>query len=87
MSSNDDIFIKKDNFDMFLWPRNLNNNWEKLLNVPANERQYIEFLCDDLCTPICDRMVHYNLVNDNLLNRKQDTSILNNYCSINHDFS
>ena len=71
---------------MYLMTRNLNNNWEKLLQVPEDERDKIEFLCNDLCTPICNRMGHYNVVNACLLNRSDETC-LGTYCTIDHDFS
>ena len=66
--------------------RNLNNNWSELQKIPEEERGNIEFLCDDLCTPMCNRMGHYNIVNSCLLDRN-DESCLGNYCTIDHDFS
>lgn len=84
-TSNDTDFVKKDEYDMYLMTRNLNNNWEKLLAIPEEERSNIEFLCNDLCTPICHRMGHYNVVNACILNRSDETC-LGNYCTIDHDF-
>ena len=79
--------VKKDeNFDMYLWTRNLNNNWDELLKVPEEERSKIEFLCTDTCTPICDRMVHYNLVNSCLRDRRDESFYIGDYCTIDHDF-
>lgn len=70
---------------MYLMNRNLNNNWDELLKVPENERRKIEFLCNDICTPICNRMGHYNIVNNCLLNRSEDCVGL--YCTVDHNFS
>lgn len=85
-TTNDTEFNKKDDrFDMYLMNRNLNNNWDELLKVPQEERQTIEFLCNDICTPICNRMGHYNVVNSCLLNRSDETC-LGNYCTVDHDF-
>lgn len=84
-TTNDSVFTKKaDDFDMYLMNRNLNNNWEELLKVPEEERGKIEFLCNDACTPICQRMGHYNVVNKCLLNRCNDC--IGTYCTIDHDF-
>lgn len=86
-TSNDKVFTKKDNrYDMYLMNRNLNNNWEELLKVPMEERQNIEFLCNDACTPICHRMGHYNIVNACLLDRCDENCVMGNYCTIDHDF-
>lgn len=83
----DKHFVKKDErYDMYLMNRNLNNNWDELLQVPVEERGKIEFLCNDICTPICNRMGHYNIVNACLLNRS-DESCLGLYCTVDHDFS
>lgn len=81
----DKTFQKKDErYSMYLWNRRLNNNWNELLAVPVSDRANIEFLCNDACTEICNRMTHYNVVNNCLLNRSQDC--LTNYCTIDHDF-
>lgn len=87
-TTEDKEFTKKDErFDMYLWNRNLNNNWEHLLKVPEEERNTIEFLCNDACTPICKRMGHYNQVNACLLNRSDESSFnCSGYCTIDHDF-
>lgn len=87
-TTNDTVFTKKDEaFDMYLMNRNLNNNWDELLKIPLEERNKIEFLCNDACTPICQRMVHYDIVNDCLLNRSGDSETrVRNYCTIDHDF-
>lgn len=85
-TSNDTDFVKKDEFDMYLMTRTVNNNWDKLLQIPVEERGNIEFLCNDLCTPICNRMGHYNIANACLLNRSDETC-LGTYCTIDHDFS
>lgn len=82
----DQHFVKKDErYNMYLMNRNLNNNWDELLKVPENERHTIEFLCNDICTPICNRMGHYNVTNGCLLNRSDD-SCLGFYCTVDHDF-
>ncbi len=86
VSSNDKEFHYNDKFDMQLMVRNLNNNWDKLLQIPEEQRGRIEFLCNDICTPICNRMGHYNIVNSCLLNRSDETC-LGNYCTVDHDFS
>ncbi len=89
-SSNDTVGLSKkdERYDMFLWTRSLNNNWEELKKIPLEERPTIEFLCNDACTPICNRMVHYNIVNKCLKDRKRETeaTLLGNYCTIDHDF-
>ena len=87
-TSNDkEGLVKKDSdFDYFLWTRSLNNNWEELNKVPMEERPYIEFLCNDACTPICKRMGHYNIVNKQLLNRSDERYFIGTYCTIDHDF-
>lgn len=86
-TSNDKEFTKKDpRFDFYLMNRNLNNNWEVLSKIPEEDRSSIEFLCNDICTPICNRMGHYNIVNACLLNRSDETC-LGTYCTIDHDFS
>lgn len=82
----DKEFVRKDDrYDMFLMNRKLNNNWDELLKIPEAERDKIEFLCNDACTPICKRIGHYNVVNACLLKRS-DESCLGNYCTIDHDF-
>ena len=86
VSSNDKEFKYDDSYDMQLMVRNLNNNWDELLKIPEDQRNRIEFLCNDICTPICNRMGHYNVVNACLLNRSDETC-LGNYCTIDHDFS
>ena len=86
-TTNDKVFNKKDErYDFYLMNRNLNNNWDELLKVPEEERSTIEFLCNDICTPICNRMGHYNIVNACLLNRS-DENCLGNYCTVDHDFA
>lgn len=83
----DKQFVKKDpRFNMFLWNRSLNNNWEELLKIPVEERKHLEFLCNDACTPICNRTGHYNYVNSRLLDRYPEGLELANYCTIDHDF-
>lgn len=85
LTSNDTEFTKKDErFDMYLWPRNLNNNWDELNKIPDEERDKLEFLVNDACTPICNRMGHYNYVNEKLKNRFEDRML--GYCTIDHDF-
>lgn len=87
ITTDDDVFTKKDeNFDMYLMNRNLNNNWEELLKIPEKERHTIEFLCNDGCTMVCNRMCHYNVGNECLLNRDDESYFLRNYCTIDHDF-
>lgn len=78
--------INDDNFDYILWPRKYNNNWEELNKIPSEQRTRYEFLCNDGCTPICDRSVHYKICNSCLLQRSDENTVLGNYCTIDHDF-
>lgn len=82
----DKEFIKNDDYDYYLMNRKLNNNWDKLLEIPEEERSNIEFLCNDACTPICKRIGHYNIVNKCLLDRNDENYFIGNYCTIDHDF-
>lgn len=86
-ASNDIDFIKHDNrFDYYVLNRTINNNWDKLLTIPKEERKSIELLCNDFCTPFCNRMVHYNLDNKLILNRSNPDDYIGKYCTIDHDF-
>ena len=78
--------INNNDFQYILWPRKLNNNWEELDKVPLDQREKYEFLCNDGCTPICDRSVHYKVCNGCLLQRSDENVVLGNYCTIDHDF-
>ena len=87
VSNDSNGLVKKDNrFDMYLWNRKLNNDWDELLKIPTEERKKIEFLCNDTCTPICDRMVHYNLANACIRDRRDECCYIGDYCTIDHDF-
>lgn len=85
-SEHETEYCKDINFDYVLWPRKYNNNWEKLNEVPYEDREKLEFLCNDGCTPICDRNVHYNICNSCYLQRSDESVLLKDYCTIDHDF-
>lgn len=76
-------------YDKILWPRNDNNNWDKINQIPDNLKEQVEFLCNDICTPFCNRKVHYNLINEELKNRNYESEFqfLTKYCTIDHDFT
>lgn len=82
----DKTFLENQDYDMLLMNRKLNNNWDELLKIPEDKRSNIEFLCNDACTPICNRMGHYNIANKCLLQRLDEGPFTNNYCTIDHDF-
>lgn len=75
-------------YNMLLWPRNENNNFKLLEQVPELQKLQIEFLCNDNCTPFCNRKIHYNLVNQEIKERKANSEFqfLKQYCTIDHDF-
>lgn len=80
-------FNKKDErYDMFLINRHLNNNWEELLKIPLQERYRYEFLCNDACTPICDRSIHQTIGNASLIDRKMNQVGMEYLCTLDHDF-
>lgn len=82
---NQDLFLK---YDKILWPRKDNNNWEEINKIPLNNKSQIEFLCNDICTPFCNRIIHYDLINKELKNKTYESEFkfLNKYCTIDHDF-
>lgn len=82
----DKTFLENQDYDMLLMNRKLNNDWNELLKIPENKRSNIEFLCNDACTPICNRMGHYNIVNRCLKDRLDEGPYIQNYCTIDHDF-
>ena len=85
----DNQFVKKaDGYEVWLWNRHLNNNWDELLKVPMEDRDKIEFLCNDACTPICNRMKHYNRIDQGILDRINMDDWCNgmDMCTIDHDF-
>ena len=83
--SSEGLYIVDDRFDMYLWTRKYNKDWDKLKSLPYEKRDKIEFLCNDACPQICDRMKHYNRVNKDLLERSEDVDY-NQICPIDHDF-
>lgn len=86
LGSKDMNFIQHSEFDMYVLNRTLNNNWDKLLQIPPESRKQIELLCNDSCTPFCNRAYHYNLDNQFILNRENPPDYISNYCSVDHDF-
>ena len=72
--------------DKYVLNRKLNNNWEILDQVPFDDRSKIEFICNDFCTPFCNRVHHYNLGNKLLLERKNPINPVLDYCSLDYDF-
>lgn len=55
------------NYDIIVMPKRYNNNWEYLNTIEINKRNKIEFLCNDLCFPGCNKNLHYETVNQHLL--------------------
>lgn len=75
-------------YDIMLMPRKFNNNWEHLQNIPIENRKRYELLCDDICTPFCDRTVHYNQTAQAMLNQDPSLVTINtsNYCGVHKYF-
>lgn len=75
-----------EDYDFYVLNRNLNNNWEKLNKFSWQDRQRFELLCNDTCTPFCNRIYHYNLDNQNIITRHNPDDYISQYCTIDHDF-
>ena len=85
--SNEHNLDNTNNYDMIVLNRKLNNNWNYLNMIPMEKRHTIELLCNDTCTPFCNRLYHYTLDNEYILNRKNPDDYIYDYCSIDHDFT
>lgn len=74
------------NFDIIIAPKLYNNNWELLDNIEIEQRNKIEFLCNDVCHPNCEKTQHYNTVNQHLLLDCYETKQFTNKCPIQDNF-
>jgi hypothetical protein len=74
------------NYDLIIAPKNYNNNWAILETIPENHRNKIEFLCNDICAPNCNKMMHYNTVNEHLLMNCYESKKFTNKCPIQDTF-
>ena len=86
----DNLTLEEQNFnlgfDKYVIPRKFNNNWEQLLSIPEEDRDKIELLCNDFCNPNCNRLYHYNLGNQLILERSNPINPVVDYCSLDYDF-
>lgn len=74
------------NYDLIIASKNYNNNWNILNTIPINERSKIEFLCNDLCSPNCNKIKHYDTVNEHLLLNCYESKKFTNKCPIQDTF-
>ncbi len=74
-----------DKYDIYVAPTKYNNNWEILKNI--KEKDKIEFLCNDICFPSCNKSLHYETVNQHLLMNCNETCEHTFPCLIDHNFS
>lgn len=73
-------------FNKYVINRRINNNWQELNKIKPQDRNKIEFICNDFCPPFCNRIYHYNLGNELLLDRKNPINPVRDYCAIDYDF-
>lgn len=76
-----------DKYDIYVAPKSYNNNWEKLNTIELVDRNKIEFLCNDICFPTCNKSLHYETVNQHLLLNCNETCGHTYPCLIDHNFS
>lgn len=75
-----------DMFDMYVMSKKYNNNWDKLNNLNNSDKEKIEFLCNDICFPNCNKNIHYETVNQHLLLNCSETVNHTPKCLIDKNF-
>lgn len=75
------------NYDIYVAPKNYNNNWDLLNQIQETDKHKIEFLCNDICFPLCNKNLHYETVNQHLLLNCNETCGHTYPCLIDHNFS
>ena len=73
-------------YDFIIAPANFNNNVELLNSIPIDKRKKIEFLCNDACSADCNKIKHYDTVNQHLLLNCYETEQFTNKCPIRNNF-
>lgn len=74
-------------YDIYVAPKSYNNNWEILDIIKKEDRNKIEFLCNDICFPSCSKNLHYETVNQHLILGCNETCDHTCPCLIDHNFS
>lgn len=80
-------FNINNDYDIYVAPKKYNNNWEILNTIEEKNKSKIEFLCNDICFPTCNKNLHYETVNQHLLLNCSETCDHTFPCLIDHNFS